>query len=117
MTLQEQQFLFAQDVAKLIQYAANLGYWITFGEAYRTPEQAALNAQKGIGIKKSLHCDRLAVDLNLYRDGVYLFKSKDYIPLGKYWESLSPQNRSGCWFTDEKGKAKPDGGHFERRLQ
>lgn len=116
MTLQEQQFLFAQDVAKLIQFAASQGYWVTFGEAYRTKEQAMLNADKGIGIVNSLHCNRLAVDLNLYRDGKYLFNSKDYITLGKFWESLSKQNRSGCWFTDEKGKSKPDGNHFQRNL-
>lgn len=115
MTLQEQQFLFAQDVAKLIQFAASQGYWVTFGEAFRTPEQAKLNADKGIGIEKSLHCERLAIDLNLYRDGVYLFNSKDYIPLGKYWESLDRQNKSGCWFYDDKGKLKPDGGHFQRK--
>ena len=116
MTLQEQQFLFAQDVAKLIQYVAKLGYWVTFGEAYRTKEQAQLDADKGIGIVKSLHCERLAVDLNLYKDGVYLFKSKDYYFLGKYWESLDKQNKSGCWFYDEKGKPKPDGNHVERKL-
>ncbi len=116
MTLQEQQFLFAKDVAKLIQWAASQGYMITFGEAYRTPEQAALNAQKGTGIKDSLHCNRLAIDLNLYRDGKYLFNSRDYIPLGKYWESLGRQNKSGCWFYDAAGKLKPDGNHFERKL-
>ena len=116
MKLQEQQFLFAKDVARLIKYIAEYGYTVTFGEVYRTPEQAKLNAEKGIGIVDSLHCKRLAVDLNIYRDGRYLYDSKDYIPFGKYWESLDKQNRSGCWFTDAQGKPKPDGGHFERRL-
>ncbi len=115
MKLQEQQFLFALDVAKLIQFAASQGLWITLDEAYRTPEQAALNAAKGIGIADSLHCKRLAVDINLYRDGVYLFKPRDYYALATFWESLGKQNRAGYFFTDAQGKSKPDARHFERK--
>lgn len=33
-------------VAILIHWAEEHGYRLTFGEAYRTPEQAALNAKK-----------------------------------------------------------------------
>jgi hypothetical protein len=116
MTLQEQQFLFAKDVAKLINYIASLGLWVTLDEAYRTPEQAQIYAEKGIGIADSLHCKRLAIDLNVYKDGNYLYYPKDYIVFGKYWEQLDRQNRSGCWFTDSNGKPKPDARHFERRL-
>jgi hypothetical protein len=77
---------------------------LTFGEAYRTPEQAALDAQKGSGIARSLHLERLAVDLNLFVDGLYQERTEDYRPLGEYWESLG-----GAWggrFT------RADGNHF-----
>jgi hypothetical protein len=90
--------------------------WVTLDEAYRTPEQAKINEEKGVGIKDSLHCKRLAIDLNVYNNGRYLYDSRDYVPFGKFWESLSRQNRSGCWFTDKDGKPKPDGRHFERKL-
>ncbi|MBD5860264.1 M15 family peptidase, partial [Salmonella enterica subsp. enterica serovar Enteritidis] len=50
MTLSEKQQLFTIMVANLIHWAEEHGYRLTFGEAYRTPEQAALNAKKGSGI-------------------------------------------------------------------
>jgi hypothetical protein len=62
MTLGQKQRLFSKMVAELILWAYGEGFELTFGEAYRTPEQAALNAAKGLGIKRSLHCDRLAID-------------------------------------------------------
>ncbi|HBW2562927.1 TPA: M15 family peptidase, partial [Salmonella enterica] len=49
MTLSEKQQLFTIMVANLIHWAEEHGYRLTFGEAYRTPEQAALNAKKGSG--------------------------------------------------------------------
>lgn len=60
---------FAQDAARLILKAAELGYGVTLGDAYRLPEQAKTNAASGSGIAKSLHCERLAIDLNLFKDG------------------------------------------------
>ena len=55
MTLLEQQQCFTRNVGLLIGYAYEHGYALTFGEAYRTPEQAALNAKSGKGITNSLH--------------------------------------------------------------
>lgn len=46
MTLSEKQQLFTVMVASLIHWAEEHGYRLTFGEAYRTPEQAALNAKR-----------------------------------------------------------------------
>lgn len=102
MTLREKQSEFVRMIALLIHEAHRLGYQLTFGEAWRTPEQAALNAAKGSGIKRSLHCDRLAVDFNLYRDGVWLQKSDDHKPLGEFWEELG-----GSW-----GGRFGDGNHY-----
>ena len=64
--LQKQQ-LFAQLVGKLLNWVYANGLAVTLGDAYRTPTQAAANAAKGIGIAHSLHTDRLAIDLNLFR--------------------------------------------------
>jgi hypothetical protein len=87
MTLREKQSLFVKLVAELIQFATQAGYEITFGEAWRTPEQAALNAKSGKGIKNSLHIERLAIDLNLFRDGKYLTGIEGHQTLGEWWEN------------------------------
>lgn len=110
MSLAEKQALFALNVAKLIVFINEKGFKCTFGEAFRTFEQAQIYAEQGKGIKNSLHCKRLAVDLNLFSpEGKYLEDSKDYVQFGKYWESLHGENRSGCFFS------KPDGNHFEMK--
>lgn len=92
--------MFVRLVGVLIEWAYVHGYEMTFGEAYRTPEQAALNAKSGKGIAKSLHTDRLAIDLNLFRDGVYLTNSEAHRPLGEFWESLDPLCTWGGRFGD-----------------
>ena len=113
MTLNQQQALFALNVAKLIAYINEHGFSCTFGEAYRTPEQAAIYAKEGKGIEHSLHCERLAIDLNLFKDGRYLADSHAYEPFGIYFETLNPLNKWGGHFHDLSGRSKPDGNHFE----
>lgn len=107
MTLSEKQQTFTKNIGLLIGWAYANGYAMTFGDAYRDPRLAALNAQQGKGIVKSLHTQRLAVDFNLFKAGVYLPKSEDYRPLGEYWKTLDPLNRWGGDF-----KPVPDGNHF-----
>lgn len=103
--LRDKQHRFAQMVARLIVEADRRGYKVAFGEAWRTPEQAAANARKGAGISTSLHLSRLAVDLILRdKDGRYLTKTEDHQPLGEWWESIG-----GSW----GGRfSKPDGNHY-----
>lgn len=100
MTLREKQSLFVQLVGHLIARAYATGYELTFGESYRTKEQAEYNARKGTGIANSLHCARLAVDFNLFRDGLWLNASEDFEPLGVFWEGLNPLCRWGGRFGD-----------------
>ncbi len=106
-TLGQRQRRFLPLVAKLIEYAYAQGYELTEGEGYRTPEQAALNAQHGSGIANSLHTLRLAVDLQLFKDGTYLTDSEAYKPLGEFWKTLDPDCAWGGDF-----KNRPDGNHF-----
>jgi len=104
MSLSEKQQKFTVMIGRLIEWADQNGYGLTFGEAYRTPEQAQLNAKSGKGIANSLHTQRLAVDFNLFVNGQYQTDSAAYKPLGEYWESLG-----GAW----GGRfSKPDGNHF-----
>lgn len=101
-TLGQKQRKFTRMIADLIVHAYSIGYELTFAEAYRTPEQAALNAKAGKGISTSLHLDRLAVDFNLFRNGKYLTQTEDHRALGEYWESIG-----GTW-----GGRFGDGNHY-----
>lgn len=113
MKLWEQQAIFTLNTAKLIQYINSHEFHVTFGDAYRSPELAALYAQEGKGITNSLHCKRLAVDLNLFDlNGDYLQEEKYFEQFGIYWESLHHNNRWGGNFIKHGGKIN-DGNHFE----
>lgn len=92
--LQQKQEQFALSVARLIIHIFESGYKCTLGEAFRTKEQAMIYAHEHLGIINSKHCERLAIDLNLFdKDGKYIFADdKEYEALGFYWQSLSPYN-------------------------
>jgi hypothetical protein len=107
MTLRERQSLFVALVASLILEAHKAGYELTFGEAYRSPEEAERLAKLGKGIKNSLHCHRLAIDFNLFKDGKYLSSTESHRPLGDWWEAQHPLCRWGGHFS------RADGNHYE----
>ena len=110
MSLVEKQITFAVNVSRLIQYINSNKYFCTFGEAYRTKEQAEIYAHKGIGIADSQHCKRLAIDLNLFSpEAEYLQDKKSYEKFGLYWESLDKNNRWGGSFP------RVDCVHFEMK--
>src|SRR6185369_9566119 len=71
------------------------GYELTDGEAYRTPEQAALNAARGTGIANTLHTIRLARDYNLFKNGKYLTTTESWRVVGEKWESMHELARWG----------------------
>lgn len=111
-TLGQKQRRFVRDVGRLIEFAYAVvcigpDDGLSFGEAWRTPEQSVLNQQNGKGISNSLHKDRLAIDLNLILDGEYKTNYKDYQTLGEFWESLGDDYYWGGRFIKLK-----DGNHF-----
>lgn len=109
--LSQCQYCFALDVIRLLIYMNNQDYKFTFGEAMRSREQAEIYAAKGIGLKNSLHCKRLAIDINLFdQQGNYLTTTESHRIFGEYWESLHPANKWGG--NSEYGA---DGNHYERR--
>jgi len=90
-------------IGLLIEYAYAHGYELTFGDAFRDPRlHGAVGVKAGYGHKDSTHKQRLAVDFNLFKDGVYKTASEDYTELGEYWESMG-----GSW-----GGRFKDGNHF-----
>jgi hypothetical protein len=97
-TLGQRQRLHVQLTAKLIEFIYAQGLEATWGETYRTPQQAAANAASGAGILNSLHIERLAVDLQIFKDGVYATDVAVYKPLADYWLTLDPLCRAGYYF-------------------
>lgn len=118
MTLGEQQRLFVSLLPKLISYAYGMGYELTLGDGYRDPRVfGALGEAKGYGHSKSAHKQRLAIDLNLFKDGKFLVASEEHKFLGTYWKTLHPLNRWGGDFTKTvNGETipTPDGNHYSQ---
>ncbi len=102
-TLLTKQQLFSKMVVKLISFAHLKGYEVTLGDAYRDPRVfGQLGERKGYGESKSAHKLRLAIDLNIFKDGQYLQSTTDHKELGEYWESIG-----GAW-----GGRFEDGNHY-----
>lgn len=96
MGMIERQHLFAVMAAKLILKAAEMGYQVTLGDCFR-------DDRCDYGAVNSKHKKRLAIDLNLFKDGKYLTETFDHQPLGLFWESIG-----GIW-----GGRFDDGNHYE----
>lgn len=92
LSTREKQSKFAGMVGQLIQFAYAHGYELTLGDAW---------ARSG-HMKNSLHYIKLAIDLNVFKDGVYLKEGEAFSDLGEYWESIG-----GSW-----GGRFDDGNHF-----
>lgn len=109
MSMVQEQAAFLLDVCKLVQYATSLGFVVTGGELYRTAEQQQIYVKTGRSkTMKSKHLDRLAIDLNFFKDGKLTYNVPE---VGTYWESLSTKNSAGMFW-----KSFKDGPHFERRI-
>ena len=107
MTLRQRQSLFATLIAHLIQHLNAKGYEVTFGEFWRPPEMVAMYTADGRGSSTSLHPDRLAADLNLFKDGAWLRETEHHREFGEFWKNLHPDCR---WGGDFSGR--PDGNHY-----
>ena len=112
MTKVEQQNAFIKDFARLILMADSFGLTVTAGELMRSQEQQNIYLESGrTTIAHSIHQDRMAGDLNFFKDGVLTYAKADIQKLGDYWESLNEHNKwGGNWTTFV------DTPHFERHF-
>jgi hypothetical protein len=102
-TLRQTQSVFAQMVARLLLKAHQLGFEVTLGDAYRDPRVfGAQGVRAGYGQAYSAHKNRLAIDLNLFKDGEFLGSTQAHEMLGSWWESIG-----GTW-----GGRFDDGNHY-----
>lgn len=111
MSLVVEQAAFLKDVCKLLQKAEELGFVVTAGELYRTPEQQEIYVRTGRSkTMKSNHLRRCAIDLNFFKSGALIYDVGVLKALGEYWKSLSPKNDWGGFWLSFK-----DVPHFERK--
>lgn len=97
----QKQRRFVLMISQLIQWLYDNGYEATFGDAFRDPRVfGPMGANLAYGHKYSNHKRRLAIDLNLFKDSVYLTETEQYRAAGEYWESLSADARWGGRFND-----------------
>ena len=105
-----EQAAFLLDMCKLIQKATEMGFVVTGGELYRSPEQQQIHVKAGRSkTMNSLHLSRRAVDLNFFKDGKLTYDKATLAPLGAFWESLHPLNSWGG-----NGVKLVDTPHFSR---
>ncbi len=89
MSLRSRQSRFVKMVQLLVGYADLCGYELTYGDCYRDERCA-------YGHPKSLHRQRLAVDFNLFRDGVYLSGDEAREAHGRlhdFWDAIGGNPR------------------------
>lgn len=89
MSLRSRQSRFVKMVQLLVGYADLRGYELTYGDAYR-------DDRCDYGHPKSLHRKRLAVDFNLFRDGVYLSgdaAKRGHDLLHDFWDAIGGSAR------------------------
>ena len=110
LTLSQAQRAFTRCVGQLILWTYEQGLEITLGEAWRSTATARVMAEQGRGIVTSLHIDRLAIDLLLWKEGQYQTQTEAYQSLGTYWKSLHALAAWGGDFMRLK-----DGNHFSFR--
>ena len=112
MSVVDSQAAFLLDMCKLVEYSTGLGFVLTAGELYRTPEQQEIYMKTGRSqTMDSLHLKRLAVDFNIFKDGKLCYDKAALAPLGAFWESLHPLNSWGG-----NGRKLVDTPHFSRGI-
>lgn len=100
MKLSEKQAIFSLNVAKLIIQSKEIfDIDISLGEAYRTKEQQSIYYSRGLSkTLQSRHMSRLAIDINIFKDGKWLTEREDYKPLALIWKNLNPLNDCGYYW-------------------
>jgi peptidoglycan L-alanyl-D-glutamate endopeptidase CwlK len=106
-----EQAAFLKDVILLLQKANELGFTVTGGELFRTPEQQQIYVKTGRSTTMaSNHLRRCAIDLNIFKDNTLVYDIEILRPLGEYWRSLNSKNDWGGFW-----KSFKDVPHFERK--
>lgn len=111
-TASGKQAAFLHCVTYLIQHInTSQGYYCTGSYLHR---DRACNKAVG-GTANSNHLHRRAIDLNLFKDGVYQKTTEAHRPFGEWWEALGMSLKLNFrWGGNFKNN--PDGNHYELHL-
>jgi hypothetical protein len=97
----EAQELFMQLLPRLIDYVHSQGYKLRGGDLFRDARAfGEVGVSMAYGHPKSGHKKRLAIDLNLFKNGAYLEKTEDHAPFGAWWKLQHELCRWGGDFKD-----------------
>lgn len=91
--LYDKQCKFTKMIPRLIDKAHELGFDVTIGDAFRDPRVfGAVGVKMSYSAASSCHKMRLAIDLNLFKNGKFLETTEAHRQLGEWWES-----QGGTW--------------------
>jgi len=107
MKLGQKQRLFMRMFPLLLEEAFELAFEVACGDLFRAPRvHGGVGVKLGYGHPRSAHKNKLAIDLNLYRDVDadgdldYLTSTEDHRELGEWWEKQHALCRWGGRFKD-----------------
>ena len=122
MRLGKKQELFMRLLPRLIDQAHKLGFEIRGGDLFRDPRS---HGKYGYGSRptfpydsfpygriKSNHKLKLAIDLNLMKNGKLITSTKGHQELGEWWEKQNDLCRWGGRIGAKNGKLGKDGNHY-----
>ena len=82
MKLGQKQELFMRLLPRLIDKAHELGFEIRGGDLFRDPRlHGAIGVKQGYGAPNSCHKLKLAIDLNLFKDGAFIQTTEGQVSL------------------------------------
>lgn len=101
MKLGKKQELFMRLLPRLIDKAHSLGFEIRGGDLFRDSRlHGGYGEKKGYGHKRSCHKLKLAIDLNLFKNGEFITTTEGHKKLGEWWEKQNKYCRWGGRFND-----------------
>ena len=110
-SLGQKQRRFARAVPRLIDMVHTLGLECTIGDVFRDPRAHGHHGVKrGYSSAHSNHKLKLAIDINLFRDGRYLSSTSSHRELGEWWMAQGEDHEWG-------GDGRSDGNHYSIRHQ
>lgn len=100
-SLGETQELFMELLPTLLVKAHALGFKVRGGDLFRDPRvHGEMGTKLGYGAANSCHKLKLAIDLNLFKEGKLLSATESHRELGEWWEKQHPLCRWGGRFND-----------------
>lgn len=101
MKLGDKQQLFMRLLPRLIDKAHELGFDVRGGDLYRDPRvHGDIGVANGYGSRNSCHKLKLAIDLNLFKNGKFCVETHEHKELGEWWKEQHPLCRWGGDFKD-----------------